>query len=289
MPVSTRFYNYFWSMYQKEIREKGLDNVPDVYRKVALVMSQSETQRILIDRIQLANLSVGKEVPTEIQMELKWPFDTTMYVEPTGPVIIATENPREDEYGAMVLRAMLLVSSGDMGGGYAEKFLLYMSRLELSYVRLVVLLVSIDEVVNVIPFLHDLKSGQMWDEEGEAFTGSGVLGDTINRLAVYMTAKGIEIIEEPISRQQRRLLARKKLPNQWHIIRVSPTIRKNVTGSDLDRQGSKHNYRYDVMGHLRFGKHKLKDGSYKFTKEWVSPHQRGLENELYIPATRYYK
>jgi hypothetical protein len=46
-----------------------------------------------------------------------------------------------------------------------------------------------------------------------------------------------------------------------------------------------HRYRYDVIGHLRFGKHKRGDGSYSHTIEWVAPHQRGLQHSMYIPKT----
>jgi hypothetical protein len=40
------------------------------------------------------------------------------------------------------------------------------------------------------------------------------------------------------------------------------------------------------MGHLRNGRHQLKDGTWKLTLEWVPAHQRGLNNSLYIPAIR---
>jgi hypothetical protein len=39
-----------------------------------------------------------------------------------------------------------------------------------------------------------------------------------------------------------------------------------------------------VIGHLRFGRHPRGDGTYAETIEFVRAHQRGLNNELYIPS-----
>lgn len=99
---------------------------------------------------------------------------------------------------------------------------------------------------------------------------------------VYMMAKGISVVEEQVSRQQRRLYARKKVPTPWHIVRVEPRIQTGVVREEPQYH---HSFRYDVMGHLRFGKHKLGSGEYRETIEWVRDHQRGLANELYIPKT----
>lgn len=52
--------------------------------------------------------------------------------------------------------------------------------------------------------------------------------------------------------------------------------------------GTPHSYRYDVRGHFRHLRderyQRNLDGTYKVI--WVSSHQRGVENELYIPALR---
>jgi hypothetical protein len=101
-------------------------------------------------------------------------------------------------------------------------------------------------------------------------------------MVLYMMAKSIVIVEEPISRQQRRALERKELPNPWHIVKVEPKFQKGGQRPDEDT-GIRHGYRYDVTGHLRFGRHRRGDGSYSETIEWIAPHQRGLANELYIP------
>jgi hypothetical protein len=100
----------------------------------------------------------------------------------------------------------------------------------------------------------------------------------------YTMAKSVEIVEVPVSRQMRRAAAREgRIPNPWHLVRVEP---KRVKGKIeyVGESGTKHSYRYDVIGHLRFNRHLTKEG-YKDTIEWVADHQRGLENELYIPKT----
>ena len=108
-----------------------------------------------------------------------------------------------------------------------------------------------------------------------------------NWLLVYMMAKGGRITEEPLPPQQRRLLARKGLPNPWHVVTVEP--RFSDSGSPPGGTANRHSFRYDVMGHLRFGNHRLRDGSYRETIEWVRPHQRGLANEMYIPKVSYFR
>ena len=49
-----------------------------------------------------------------------------------------------------------------------------------------------------------------------------------NLLLTYMVAKGVQVVPEPLSRQQRRKLERKGLPNPWHVVRVEPRSRTVV-------------------------------------------------------------
>jgi len=119
--------------------------------------------------------------------------------------------------------------------------------------------------------------------------------DWFSWLMLYTIAKGIEIVEEPLPRHERRRMERQArkgiVPEPWQIVRVEPTLRKKYEKAGASSAGPKvtHGYRYDVRGHLRNGKHKLRDGSYKYTVEWVPDHQRGLKNELYIPKTHAYE
>jgi len=106
------------------------------------------------------------------------------------------------------------------------------------------------------------------------------LTELISWCLSYMMAKSIKIIPEPLSRQVRRNMARKNIPNPWHVVRVEPVIKP---GSNNTGEGSGPSYRYDVQRHLRFNRHRLKDRTWKYTIELVPPHQRGLGNALYVP------
>ena len=97
----------------------------------------------------------------------------------------------------------------------------------------------------------------------------------------YMAAKSIHIVSEPLPRNTRRRMERQGIPNPWHIVRVEPKIRPGVTASEDGHSGP--SYRHDVQCHLRFNRHKLKDGTWKYTVELVPAHQRGLANALYVP------
>jgi hypothetical protein len=125
--------------------------------------------------------------------------------------------------------------------------------------------------------VFDLKEKGWWEES--------IIYNTnlLYWIFAYTMAKSVRIIEIPDSRQVRRALEREgKKPNPWHVVKVEPKLFKgNIESSP---SGIKHSYRYDVIGHLRFNKHKTKDG-FKESIEWVSDHQRGLENEIYIPKT----
>lgn len=107
-------------------------------------------------------------------------------------------------------------------------------------------------------------------------------------LITYMTAKGIIIVEEGQSRQVRRALERMKpkdRPTPWHIVTVDPLLIREQHEEDAEHGERHHSYRYDVRGHLRFGRHKRGDGTYSHTVEWIAPHQRGLANAVYVPKT----
>lgn len=119
-----------------------------------------------------------------------------------------------------------------------------------------------------------------------------ILNDTelLSWCIAYMMAKSIVIEQEWGPRYQRRREQREgKIPQPWHVVKVDPKI---VSGSHQygePEQGGRHRYRYDVMGHLRFGHHPRKDGTYNDTIEWVAPHQRGLANNVYIPKTSHFE
>lgn len=117
-----------------------------------------------------------------------------------------------------------------------------------------------------------------------------ILNDTalISWCIAYMLAKSIVIVEEQLPRsERRRQLKEGKLPEPWHVVKVDPKM--YIGRKPGEGEGTAHSYRYDVIGHLRFGRHKRGDGTYSETIEWVAPHQRGLANSIYIPKTSYFE
>ena len=230
-----------------------------------LVLDQT-TKRVVISHVQLHNLlDASYEVPGEIITRLRWPFDDAMFIEPDRPLQLNPETNPD-----MLLQALMLwpgTESRHLGYVFTQGNSIY-----------------------IHTYLVDAARAQA---DLLSHTGSETAPSTgmaTARLLSYMTAKGIEIVEKDLPRGQRRLLTKRKLPNPWHIIRVSPTIRRNADGEDIEPgPGGEHGYRYDVAGHLRYGRHRLADGSYRLTTEWVRAHQRGLKHELYIPAVRNYK
>lgn len=115
-------------------------------------------------------------------------------------------------------------------------------------------------------------------------------------LLVYTTAKGITTVEEPLPRSIRRRADReaeklaasgRAAPQPWRIVVVEPTTTGGASEDSFNGatgQGIRHGYRYDVMGHFRYGKSRLRDGSYRYHPvRWIAPHQRGLKNATYIP------
>ena len=52
--------------------------------------------------------------------------------------------------------------------------------------------------------------------------------------------------------------------------RMKGPLGEDVSG-DADEPG-----RHDVSGHIRMGRHRLKDGTWRITREWVTPHTRSV-------------
>lgn len=118
-------------------------------------------------------------------------------------------------------------------------------------------------------------------------------GALVSWCLAYMMAKSIVLeVEQPhLSRKARRRAKREglPLPKPWHVVKVDPKYRQAREAGQ--QPGSSHSYRYDVIGHLRYNRHRVgprrPDGRYEMreTIEWVPPHQRGLGSALYMPKT----
>ena len=131
-------------------------------------------------------------------------------------------------------------------------------------------------------FIQDLPEGKprQWCENIRLY------GGFVSWVTTYMTAKGITIEPARLTRAQRKQSQRAGDALPWYQAVVDPRVirRGGETGS-----GPIHGHRYDVRAHLRFGRHKRKDGTYSHTVEVIQAHQRGLANEKYVPRVSKFK
>ena len=264
----------------ESVRNRTKTMPPGNIQRLAHLMTRPETKRVILDGRQWTQfLRFEEPVPAEWQRQLHYPFDSLIYTEPTQPIHLGQTTSGEE----ITLRGLLV----DAGESYLQT--------PPGYVSHTVIFTTAspgtgDGALGVksAAYAYRISDGDTLRATGEPDdSGNGI---AFGRMYAYMQSKGIEIVEErPASRQQRRLLARHKPPNPWHVVRVDPRYRDQATPdiADDDYQRT-HGHRYDVMGHIRFGRHLLRDGKQKYTLEWVRPHQRGLRHELYIPATRRY-
>lgn len=142
------------------------------------------------------------------------------------------------------------------------------------------------EISRLFPAMHEFA--EMPDREiGWWEPAIDTYATLLSWMLAYMMAKSIQLIAEPISRQQRRWLERRDLPipEPFHLVKVDPKLLQRYAQLESGETSTTHGYRYDVIGHLRFGRHRRGDGTYSETIEWVPPHQRGLRHSTYIPKT----
>lgn len=93
----------------------------------------------------------------------------------------------------------------------------------------------------------------------------------INCENIYLHKEG----EVPDAVNRKRAKQGKKILEPYYTCRIRG-VQYDSNGEPTG-EGTHHGFRYDVRGHFR----KLTTGK----TTWVRPHQRGLQNELYIPKT----
>jgi hypothetical protein len=93
----------------------------------------------------------------------------------------------------------------------------------------------------------------------------------INCENIYLHKEG----EVPDKVNRKREREGKKILEPYYVCRIRG-VQYDSNGQPTG-EGTHHGFRYDVRGHFR----KLATGK----TTWVRPHQRGLQNELYIPKT----
>lgn len=329
--MTTRFYDTLlahvsqWPIVRKEqsIREvrrgRGLSAIWEGYRVYTLMLTDSNTKRILFDSHQAAVFGdLAVPPPEKAQHLLHAPFDQ-FYMELTEPILFgepeaqhqdyirgflwssdtALFQTRSDDSRFSAATMTVFLSEGDTGG---EQWQLVDRTWKVH-------LQTGTPFVSVAAAGADPDPSEVGDYARDQFFLAGSSLGIENRhigwwerlvtqytelwswMMLYCMAKGIYITQESLSRQQRRWLERHpEAPQPWHLVKVEPKI----TAAHAQGEGFTHSYRYDVIGHLRFANVRVvekveEDGTktygHKAMVEWVSPHQRGLANTLYIPKT----
>jgi hypothetical protein len=266
------------------------NNVRQVYNGLAAALTDSHTKLILFDSRQAAEFAK----PSNSQWRENWsgklnlPFEQ-FYLEFTEPIMMAEVEPgfNERARALMVLRhpisgimhCTFFFEDHDKNGD--EVFVDRTWQINKDWQAITRVHLTREEPdASIIPFaeIDDIIVAGCQAEYPDRHIGwweriimyyTAFLRWTV----LYMMAKSIEIISEPLPRNVRRNMERKGIPNPWHIVRVEPRIVKR--GGIPTEEGSSHGFRYDVMGHVRC----LPSGEFI----WVKPHQRGLQHELYIP------
>ena len=233
-----------------------------------------ETRRIIIDGRQ-AEALFGADIPDTHRGKVRLPFDR-MYIEFTEG--IEYEDNLDDRHSLRAIYVEPLSRAGFTGLPTARHFVTIISVLHDS-----------DGVVVITAFDYDAQTGGTWHTGGDERLLQD-FGGLVFGLSVYMMSKSVRIVRhQPETRaERRRLAANRRIPQPWHVVRVEPRI-QDGTPIPEEIEIRDHGYRYDVIGHLRFGRHKRADGTYSHTIEWVRPHQRGLRHELYVPKTSHFR
>ena len=304
--TATRFYDSIVRRYRDLSQRYELDPMQDWSLQH---LESTDTKRILFDSRQATvfrDLATGP--PENVQRLLKTPFDS-FYLEPTSPIWldIGLYEKRTLSFRALLVTPLLETPDPDVPMRHPINVFTWIT--------------DNDGSTAIIAFAHDLATGCSYNKANvlrnqhganeavlvpsqvpeDTDDDSMVLiapdqdrilgsieemiwqsGQLLNWTCCYMMAKSIEVVPETLSRQRRKAMARRGVPNPWHVVRVDPKIRESELPLDVQpAEGPR--IRFDVIGHLRFGRHRRGDGTYSETIEWVRPHQRGLANELYVP------
>jgi len=290
------------------------DNVLQAMRYIRDSLEDLNTQRILFDARQATTFAdLGTLPPLNALVKVRSPFPT-FYLEFTEPIMIGDKEPGYEDFLRAVLfnkggldgtslsqvTVLLTNSNGSVvdrtfkvdistGQAYVQPFYCAdtpdPSEFPESYQDSAFLNYGFFPAGTILPEFKDRHIG-WWERMTQQYA------EFLSWVLLYMMAKGISIVEQRLSRKERKQLESKKAPvKPWHMITVEPQI--SQAGGVVGQEGRKHSYRYDVMGHLRFGNHHIKDTEGNWTRkrtvEWVSAHQRGVQNIRYVPAVRRYK
>lgn len=284
---------------------------PFEYETLHKVITSVNTKRILFDSRQATVF--GKSGPIGVDgLKLHSPFDQ-FYLEFTEPIEIEGQEPGYKDHLIAIIYldncSKLPVTYPD-GNKLIENasFVTFIFRnfesnewIDRAWRMSLPEKLAYPAVMNVLETANPSEIPEEWPERRWFVSGMEIDGfpnrkigwwegavqnytNLLTWIFAYMMSKSVHITPEPMSRQVRRYNERKGIvPRPWHHVWVEPKLTDVPHESEEDADGPE--YRFDVIGHLRFNRHKLKTGSYRHTVEWVPDHQRGLKNEIYIPKT----
>lgn len=303
------------------IASRGRLNEEERYRSYGMfkdIMLDPNTKRIIFDARQAQVFDdMHEEIPIEWKGKIFPPF-SQFYLEFTEPILLSNQEPGfSDLTRAFIYRETdnlmckiegvelplatlhMFCTEERFNRQYGERALAYVDRTW--YVNMDLgIAITRAGLCRQNPDPSEIPDS--WPDEGYVPSGMLLMGQRDRYIGwweratadytslfmwmmTYMMAKSITLVEEPMSRQVRRWHERQKtLPKPWHVVKVEPKFYAAGKDPEAEGTGTQHSYRYDVIGHIRFGRHKTKDG-YSETIEWVPPHQRGLQHSLYIPKT----
>ena len=309
-PTATRFHDKLIKIYQE------LDDLNSSQKHEQKLLQDDTVNRIMLDSRQAAIFREMGELPENMQQMIQLPFER-FYLETTQPIWM---DIALKEYQVVTLRAILVDSvattpkfpktevSADISAWLSTSeedtiFIRFLQHFTDGSSHIPVSTIRNSNQRSTLPnniFLPATLPPETKDDkwirvEPSAAAVMGSLqemiwqcGQITNWMVAYMMAKAIEIAPETVSRQQRRLMERKGIPNPWHVVQVDPKIREQRE-RDGYAPSTGPRIRHDVIGHLRFGRHRRKDGTYAEHIEWVRPHQRGLANDIYVPKISNFK
>lgn len=302
-------------------RKKGNPDAGKFFAATLDVLSDPNTKRLVLDARQAAVLGESGDVPGFVQEKLRMPFHQ-FYVELTEPVQLGEP---QDGYTDYVTAFYAMPNGTHLGRDVYllafffqtvhENGAVEMGDHEFTFdVATGACLVTKNACLHRWELYRESLSDSRdasglpddWDgmrvfEAGSFIEGMPVrrigwweryvlsMGDFFSWFLSYTMAKSVRIVRLSPSNGQDRSKPKKKrakgrIPMAWHAVTVEPSFAQ-ATGPGGADSGREHAYRYDVIGHLRFGRHKCKDGSYTRSIEWVAPHQRGLKHSHYVPKT----
>ena len=207
---------------------KGLSQTVDHYL----------TKRILVNADLWESLYSNPGPAPENRDQLRWPFDDSIYLEPTRPIMPAkmsntipqlrqavVDTGYNPETESSWLRAMLILPTGNTERSvctvctWGQEIMANVMKLDLSSgtTRANTGTDSPDLPPNIPGEIHETLPPD-WVESGLQYFGRAVTA-----LMTHINRRGVTLEPEPLTRADRRRLEKNNQPNPWYLIRGEQT------------------------------------------------------------------